>query len=72
MYHPQDTHFELSAARATKAHSVANAVPEVLAATGVIGANTEDGVLRHLRETTPTAHRLVPGTGGGERPTAVR
>ncbi|WP_406032212.1 HAD family hydrolase [Nocardioides sp. NBC_00163] len=34
---------------ADEAYAVANAAPEVLAAaTGVIGANTEDGVLRHL------------------------
>ncbi|MFI5623582.1 HAD hydrolase family protein [Nocardioides sp. NPDC051685] len=34
---------------ADEAYAVANAAPEVLAAaTGVIGTNTEDGVLRHL------------------------
>ena len=34
---------------ADEAYAVANAAPEVLAtATGVIGANAEDGVLRHL------------------------
>ena len=34
---------------ADEAYAVANAAPEVLtAATGVIDANTEDGVLRHI------------------------